>query len=315
MIGVFDSGHGGLTILGELAAALPKQRFIYLGDHAHAPYGNRSGPEIYELTRRSVERLFEMGCRLVILACNTASTIALRRLQQEWLAAHWPDHRILGVVVPTIEAITGLTWLQRHRTVPDRVGHVERTAIRAPRLVGIFATPATVRSQVYPIEIAKRSPHIRVVQQACRELVSQIENGASRELMAATIAADAQELASSLGGDRPHAIVLGCTHFPLVRDLFEAELDGSIELVSQPRQVALSLVDYLQRRPEFAGTTAGGALTRIEASTLMTSGDPADASMRAGHLFGRPLAFRALPARTPGVAPSRLYSLRAAGSG
>jgi glutamate racemase len=294
MIGVFDSGHGGLTILSELSAALPQQRFIYLGDHAHAPYGNRPGSEIYEFTRRSVERLFEMGCRLVILACNTASTIALHRLQQEWLAPHWPKHRILGVVVPTIEAITGVTWLARHRALPDRVGHVERTAIRAPRVVGVFATPATVRSQVYPIEIARRSPRIRVVQQACRELVGQIENGASREQLAATIAADARELASSLDGDRPDAILLGCTHFPLVRDLFEAELDGDIELVSQPRQVALALIDYLQRRPEFAGTPGDGTSRQIERFTLLTSGDPADVSMRAAHLFGTPLAFQAL---------------------
>jgi glutamate racemase len=295
MIGVFDSGHGGLTILDELSAALPRQTFVYLGDHAHAPYGNRSGPEIYELTRRSVERLFEMGCRLVILACNTASAIALRKLQQEWLATHWPEHRILGVVVPTIEAITGVTWLARHAHLPDRVGHVERTAIRAPHVVGIFATPATVRSQVYPIEIAKRSPRIRVVQQACRELVGQIERGVSREQMASTIAADARELASSLGGDRPDAIVLGCTHFPLVRDLFEAALDVGIELVSQPRQVALALADYLQRRPEFAGAAADEASEGVATPTFLTSGDASDVSMRAGHLFGRSLAFRALP--------------------
>ena len=295
MIGVFDSGHGGLTILDELSATLPRQTFIYLGDHAHAPYGNRSGPEIYELTRRSVERLFEMGCRLVILACNTASAVALRKLQQEWLATHWPEHRILGVVVPTIEAITGVTWLARHAHLPDRVGHVERTAIRAPRVVGIFATPATVRSQVYPIEIAKRSPRIRVVQQACRELVGQIESGASREQMASTITADVRELESSLGGDRPDAIVLGCTHFPLVRDLFEAALDVGTELVSQPRQVALALADYLQRRPEFAAAAAGEASEGVATSTFLTSGDASDVSMRAGHLFGRSLAFRALP--------------------
>ncbi len=295
MIGVFDSGHGGLTILNELSAALPQQAFVYLGDHAHAPYGNRAGPEIYEFTRRSVERLFEMGCRLVILACNTASTIALHRLQTEWLATHWPENRILGVIVPTIEAITGVTWLARHRTVPDRVGHVERTAIRAPRVVGVFATPATVRSQVYPIEIARRSPRIRVAQQACRELVGQIENGAPREQIAATIAADARELAASLGAVRPEAIVLGCTHFPLVRDLFEAELDAGIELVSQPRQVALALMDYLQRHPAFAEPAASRAPGGIETLTLWTSGDAADVSIRAGHLFGRPLAFRALP--------------------
>ncbi|MBV8210152.1 MAG: aspartate/glutamate racemase family protein [Burkholderiaceae bacterium] len=295
MIGVFDSGHGGLTILSELCATLPQQKFIYLADHAHAPYGSRPGPEIYEFTRCSVERLFEIGCRLVILACNTASTIALHRLQTEWLATHWPKNRILGVIVPTIEAITGVTWLARHRTVPERVGHVERTAIHAPRVVGVFATPATVRSQVYPIEIARRAPRIRVVQQACRELVGQIENGATRKQMAATIKADAGELASNLGGDRLDAILLGCTHFPLVRDLFEAEIDDGIDLVSQPRQVALALVDYLQRRPEFAGTPDGGAATGIDKCTLFTSGDPADVSMRAGQLFGRSLAFQALP--------------------
>lgn len=290
MIGVFDSGHGGLTILGELSAMLPRQRFIYLGDHANAPYGGRPGPEIYELTRRSVERLFKLGCRLVILACNTASTIALRRLQQEWLAVHWPDHRVLGVVVPTIEAITGVTWLQRHRNHPERVDHVERTAIRAPRTVGVFATPATVASQVYPFEIAKRAPHIRVEQHACRDLVRLIETGASRDEMAASIAADARALEDLFGHHPPDAIVLGCTHFPLVRDLFEAQIDPGVELVSQPRQVALALADYLRRRPEYAGRPESGRAP----PALLTSGDAADVSRRASHLFGRPLHFEAV---------------------
>jgi glutamate racemase len=286
MIGVFDSGHGGLTILGEVSATLARQSFIYLGDHANAPYGGRPGPEIYELTRRAVERLFKMGCRLVILACNTASTIALRRLQQEWLAVHWPDHRVLGIVVPTIEAITGVTWLQRHRNHPERVGHVERTAIRAPRTVGVFATPATVGSQVYPFEIAKRAPQIRVEQHACRELVRLIETGASRDEMAASIATDARALEERFGHHPPDAIVLGCTHFPLVRDLFEAQIDPRVELVSQPHQVALALADYLRRHPEYA-SPQGGRTTR----TLLTSGDAADVSRRASQLFGRPLQF------------------------
>jgi glutamate racemase len=295
MIGVFDSGHGGLTILGELTAALPQQTFVYLGDHANAPYGNRSGPQIYELTQRSVERLFGMGCRLVILACNTASTVALRRLQHEWLPGHWPDHRILGVVVPTIEAITGVTWLERHRGEPHRVGHVERTAIRRPRTVGVFATPATVRSEVFPIEIAKRAPGIRVVQQACQELVSQIEGGADRRLMAATIAADARALRAALGDHVPDAILLGCTHFPLVRDLFEAELHGGVALVSQPRQVALALEDYLLRHPEFSEHAGRGEPSvRAGEPLLLTTGDADDVSARATQLFGRPLRFRAV---------------------
>lgn len=287
MIGVFDSGHGGLTILAELHARLPEQTFIYLGDHANAPYGGRPGPEIYELTRRSVEQLFRMGCRLVVLACNTASTIALRRLQQEWLAVQWPDHRILGIVVPTIEAITGVTWLQRHRNQPERVDHVERTAIRAPSIVGVFATPATVASEVYPFEIAKRAPQIRVEQQACRDLVRLIETGASREAMAASIAADARELDAALDHQRPDAILLGCTHFPLVQDLFEAQIDPRIELVSQPRQAALALADYLRRRPEFGELRSAAARPPV----LLTSGDADDVSLRASHLFGRPLKF------------------------
>ena len=278
MIGVFDSGHGGLTILEEVAAALPRQGFVYLGDHAHAPYGDRSGPQIYELTRVSVERLFALGCRLVILACNTASTVALRRLQQEWLAACWPGHRVLGVVVPTIEAITGMPW--RARTA---------RASAAPRTVGVFATAATVRSQVYPIEIAKRAPHIRVVQQACGDLVRQIEGGASRAEMARTVGAAARELAARLGDAAPDAIVLGCTHFPLVRDLFVAELDPAVELISQPRQVALALADYLERHPGFADPPGGAA-----AITLLTSGRAPDVSRAAERLFGRPFAFTAV---------------------
>jgi len=277
MIGVFDSGHGGLSILGELTAAMPRQTFVYLGDHAHAPYGDRSGPEIYELTRLSVERLFVLGCRLVILACNTASAIALRKLQKEWLPSRWPQHRVLGVVVPTIEAITGVPWPARNAPSP---------ANETARTVGIFATTATVRSRVYPIEIAKRAPHIRVVQQACGELVRQIESGASREQMAATIAVSARDLKSKLGEAVPDAIVLGCTHFPLVQDLFEAELGNHHKLVSQPRQVALALVDYLVRHPHFADAPHGA-----EAPTFLTTGRALDVSQRAQLLFSAPLEF------------------------
>ena len=275
MIGVFDSGHGGLTILNELAATMRRQTLVYLGDHAHAPYGDRPGPEIYELTRRSVERLFVLDCRLVILACNTASAVALRKLQQEWLPAHWPEHRILGVVVPTIEAITGVPWLARKTSVST-----------TPRTVGVFATPATVHSQVYPIEIAKRAPHIRVVQQACGELVRQIEAGASRHQMARTVGGTVRELAAKLGGAPLDAVVLGCTHFQLVRDLFEAELDPSVELISQPRQVALALADYLARHTHFAH-----ARSEVPAPRLLTSGRADDVSRCAQVLLGRPSQF------------------------
>jgi glutamate racemase len=280
MIGVFDSGHGGLTILEALTARLPRQRFVYLGDHASAPYGDRPNAQIYDLTRASVQRLFELGCGLVILACNTASTIALRKLQQEWLPQRWPERRVLGVVVPTIEAITGTPWLERDRA---RLGL--RIEAGEPRTVGIFATAATVASEVFPIEIAKRAPHIRVVQQACAELVGQIEGDASRATMAATIAGCARELRAKLDGAKPDAIVLGCTHYPLVSDLFQAEVDGGVEIVSQPLQVALALADYLDRHPEFKRSDENPK------TILLTTGRPAEVSQRAGHLFGRSLTF------------------------
>ena len=155
MIGVFDSGYGGLTVLRALVGALPDRTFLYLGDHAAAPYGNRSPDEIVMLTRTAVERLFGSGCRLVVLACNTAAAIALRKLQQEWLPIAYPDHRILGVLVPMVEAITGQSWMS------DPSGARRESPFRPARTVAVFATRQTVASNAYPGEIGKRAPEYR----------------------------------------------------------------------------------------------------------------------------------------------------------
>ena len=183
MIGVFDSGHGGLTILRALVDRLPERRFLYLGDHAHAPYGDHTPDEIYALTIDNISRLFAHGCDLVLLACNTAAAVALRRLQQEWQPDAFPDNRVLGVLVPTVEAVTKVPW------------HIKTPPPGAPRdgaTVAIFATHPTVDSGAYPREIGFRAPAIRVVQQACPNLVAAIESAAPeaqvRELVAGYVA-------------------------------------------------------------------------------------------------------------------------------
>lgn len=251
MIGVFDSGHGGLTVLRALADQLPERRFIYLGDHANAPYGNRSADEVYRHTRASVQRLFDQGCRLVVLACNTASALALRRMQQTWLPDAYPDHRVLGVLVPMVEAITGVPWMA---DVPAS------THAGIPRTIAIFATRRTVDSQAYPVEIGKRAPEVRVVQQACPDLVRMIEEDAPVAAMQELINGYSDALMESLNGAAPDAVMLGCTHYPLVADLFARALPDGVAVLNQPDLTARSLRAYLQRHPEFdqpAGMSGG----------------------------------------------------------
>jgi hypothetical protein len=165
-IGVFDSGLGGLTVLGALRAALPAQDFIYFGDNANAPFGTRGAGEIYDLTCKGVARLFGEGCDLVILACNTASAVALRRLQEQWLPITAPERRVLGVFVPVIETLTGRPWAYDGPSAPAAVSRV-----------ALFATPATVASDAFPRELRLRASGLTVTQQACPGLVDALEAG------------------------------------------------------------------------------------------------------------------------------------------
>ncbi len=277
MIGVFDSGHGGLTVLRALVARLPERVFLYLGDHGHAPYGEREDAEIYDLTRASVTRLFDRGCRLVLLACNTAAAVALRRLQQDWLPGAYPDRRVLGVFVPMVEAVTEVPW---HRETPPG------GAPREPATVGVFATRRTVASGAYPREIARRAPQIRVVQQACPGLVNLIEAGAAPAELAAAIAAHAGDFTAQLDGAVPDSVILGCTHYPLVAGTFAAALPANTRLYSQPDLVADSLAGYLARHPEFDAPAAPRAATRF-----LTTGDPAAIAALTKRFFGTTLRF------------------------
>lgn len=280
MIGAFDSGHGGLTVLHTLRQHLGGRGFLYLGDHANAPYGDRTPDEIYALTIAGVERLFAEGCRLVILACNTASAIALRRLQQTWLPQRFPERRVLGVLVPMVEAITGVPWMA---DVARNSGGAGVTG--TVRKVAIFATRRTVESDAYPREIGKRAPSVQVLQQACPDLARQIEQGADRALLRASVERYVGLALARNDGALPDAAMLGCTHYPLVQDLFRQALPDSIDLLSQPELVARSLTAYLQRHPEFDAPPANGTLR------FLTTGDPALVAGVAARFFEAPVRF------------------------
>ena len=227
-IGVFDSGYGGLTILDKIREVLPEYDYIYLGDNARAPYGTRSFEVVYEFTRQAVSKLFDMGCHLVILACNTASAKALRSIQMNDLPNIDPARRVLGVIRPTVECIGNITQNQH---------------------IGILATAGTVKSESYPLEIHKLFPDIRVSGVACPMWVSLVENNESqnegtdyfiRKYIDQLLTKDPQI----------DTVILGCTHFPILLPKIRQYSPEHISVISQGEYVAQSLKDYLRRHPE-----------------------------------------------------------------
>jgi glutamate racemase len=291
-IGVFDSGHGGLTILRGLTDRLPRQSFIYLGDHAYAPYGSRPPADILALTQAGVERLFALGCRLVILACNTAAAVALRRLQQDWLPRAYPSRRILGVLVPMVEALSRSNW---YAALPD-VGMPLRGGPAAQgETVAVFATAATVATGAYLHEVQNRAPWIRVIQHPCPDLAGLIEGDVGDAVIGPLVAAHVAALCANLRAvapdvPNPDKAVLGCTHYPLIQHLFRAALPPQTEILSQPRRVAESLTAYLWRHPEFRRFEMEPVAPRC-----FTTGDAARVSVLASRFFGGHLHFQHLP--------------------
>lgn len=272
MMGIFDSGFGGLTILRELLDVLPEYSYMYLGDNANAPYGSRSTEEITELTKKGIDFLFSQGCELIILGCNTASANALRTIQQSYLPERYPDKKVLGIVVPTIEQITGVPWK-----------HVEpmRQALENEQAtVGILATEATIQSGAYEIEITKRNPNIFVVQQACNGLVDAIEKGNAVEIET-LVSKYVTELYESVPSYHPplQAVLLGCTHFQLIFDVIQKHLKADTYIYGQPSIVAASLKEYLKRHPEFSGK-----LSKEGKIKLFTTARPEDIEPIA-HMF------------------------------
>jgi glutamate racemase len=260
MIGVFDSGHGGLTVFRALVERFPDASLVYLGDHANVPYGDRASDEIVALTRKSVDALFRHGCRLVLLGCNTATCVAARTLQKDWLAVSgWQGRNILGIVAPTVEAATQTPWAVTTPQYPQKYN---------TDVVAVFGTTRTIASHAYPEEIRKRCPQVTVVQQTCPELVGAIERGAREAELDGLVGRSVTALLAQTAGVPPHRAILGCTHFPLVEHLFRRHLPPFTRLLAQPRVVADSLEDYLQRHPRYLDG-AGGARP-----VLLTTGDP-----------------------------------------
>lgn len=235
-IGIFDSGYGGLTILKEIRKELPQYDYLYLGDNARAPYGTRSFDVVYEFTLQAVKRLFEAGCQLVILACNTASAKALRSIQQKDLPMLDPTRRVLGVVIPTVESLGDIT----------KTGNI-----------GVLGTPGTISSGTYDIEIAKFFPKFRTVSEACPMWVPLVEN---REYDQPGADYFVHKYVQALFDEEPEidTIVLGCTHYPLLLDKIQAEVAGRAQIVTQGALVAKSLKNYLERHPDMAERCSKG---------------------------------------------------------
>ncbi|SFE68062.1 glutamate racemase [Sulfitobacter brevis] len=266
-VGIFDSGLGGLTVLDAVQARLPEVEFAYLADSAHAPYGVRTSDDIYDLTCAATQRLFDAGCDLVVLACNTASAAALRRMQEGWVPR---DKRVLGVFVPLIEAMTERQW--GDNSPPREV---------ALKHVALFATPATVATRAFQRELAFRAIGVDVEAQACGGVVDAIEDG-DFILAEALVRSHVDALKRKM--PEPHAAVLGCTHYPLMQDTFQEALGADVKVFSQATLVADALADYLERHPGMMGTGA---------AAFLTTGDPARVSTRATQFLRRPITFTA----------------------
>lgn len=254
-------------MLDAIHKRLPDLPLVYLGDSANAPYGVRTPDDIYDLTTTATQRLFDEGCDLVILACNTASAAALRRMQERWVPK---GKRVLGVFVPLIEALTERQWGDNSPPHEVRIKHV-----------ALFATPATVASRAFQRELAFRAIGVDVEGQACGGVVDAIEEG-DMILADALVRSHVDALKRKM--PLPDAAVLGCTHYPLMADTFQDALGADVQVFSQANLVAESLADYLTRRPEMIGDGQG--------VSFLTTGDPKRVSGRATQFLRREITFQ-----------------------
>ncbi|MEK7097311.1 MAG: glutamate racemase [Patescibacteria group bacterium] len=256
MIGVFDSGFGGLTVLKEFLSVLPEYDYVYLGDNARAPYGGKSQKEIYQYACEGMEFLFGKGCDLAIVACNTASAKALRKIQQKFLPKHYPDKKVLGVIIPTAEEI-GEKGIKR---------------------VGIIGTESTVKSKTYIKELEKIDKDIKVFQKACPELAPLIERGKAKE------AGTKKKIGAYLDyfkNKKIDALILGCTHYPIIKKEIQ-EIMGEIEIISPPAIIVGKLKDYLERHKEIERK-----LEKNKKRFFYTTGDIKKFSGLGGKFLGR----------------------------
>ena len=264
-IGVFDSGYGGLTVLKDIKAKLPQYDYIYLGDHARAPYGSRSFETVYRYTLECITWFFNQGCPLVVLACNTASAKALRTIQQHDLPTLAPAKRVLGVIRPTTELIGRYT----------KTNHV-----------GVLATSGTVLSGSYPIEIEKFFPGLKVFQEACPMWVPLVEaNEYDKPGAGYFIEQHIRNIFSK--SDQIDTLLLACTHYPLLKNKIEKLLPKGVTLLSQGQIVADSLAGYLQRHPEIEQQCS-----KNSRETFFTTDSTDDFDNHASIFFGQPVQSR-----------------------
>lgn len=259
-IGIFDSGYGGLTILKEIVKELPDYDYLYLGDNARAPYGTRSFETVYQYTLECVKHLFDRGCHLVILACNTASAKALRNIQQKDLPNMDASRRVLGVIRPTTEVVGNFS---------------------ATKHVGILGTSGTVSSNSYPIEIGKFFPEVKVFQEACPMWVPLIENNEFNNEGSNYFVE--QHIKNLLGkSEKIDTIILGCTHYPLLLNKIKQYLPQHIKILSQGEIVSKGLADYLKRHPEMDTKCSKGGTLKF-----FTTEMPHNFDEQASRFFGK----------------------------
>jgi glutamate racemase len=282
VIGVFDSGFGGLTVLSALLERLPQYDYLYLGDSARSPYGTRSAEAVFDFTREAVGHLFAEGCPLVILACNTASARALRTLQQRELPRRHADRRVLGVVRPSAEALAGLP--------PGAIPGVTPPALTAGR-VAVLGTPGTIASGSYRLELAKLAPRLELVERACPMWVPLVENGELAGPGAEYFVE--RELRAVVGDGAPRRILLGCTHYPLLLPVIRRFVPAEVEVLAQGEIVADRLADWLRRHPEMETR-----LGRAGARRFLTTDDPAWFAARGEAILSRPLTVERVHLRT-----------------
>jgi glutamate racemase len=273
MIGVFDSGFGGLTVLSALLRELPGYDYLYLADSARAPYGARSAEVVNEFTLEAVEWLFAQGCTLVVLACNTSSARALRNIQQLHLPKRWPDRRVLGVVRPSVEALAGIPV--GTVAIPDETKPAETDG-----LVAVLGTEATIASDSYGIELRKLAPRIRLLQQACPLWVPLVEAG---ELDGPGTEFFLRKALAPLlpPHEAPKRVLLGCTHYPLLLPALRRILPAETEIMDQGALVAERLADWMRRHPEQEVKLTHGGTRRF-----CTTDDPEWFAARGEKLLG-----------------------------
>lgn len=223
-MGIFDSGIGGLTVMKEIIKQLPSYDYVYLADNARVPYGGRPDKEIFQFTLEALDFLSSKNCSLMIIACNTSTTISLRTIQQQSMQSRYPGKKILGVTRAVMEA----------------------TLEKNPKKIGVIATLATVQSKSFPIELQKLGATVPILQQACPKLVPAIEAGADEKELIPLI----HEYINPLIEQGIDTLILGCTHYAVVKDLIQKIVGNEITIVAEGSETALKLKDYLQRHPE-----------------------------------------------------------------